>query len=219
MILIRRIPAPRQLQANQANWTARWYDRQPEQWATNAAKKLLQNHLPLKSHNKCVYCESALGASARPEIEHYHPKTIRKDLVFDWDNLFLACGFCNNTKLDQAHDGALLKPDVDNGELHLWLNADTGKLEPLPGTDPTQIETTRRLCNLNRHALCRLRIKQFHLAMAIVEAIEQQGSLPKKLRLVFARLLAPEAEYKLAIRAALPPRLADIDRRMYHAAD
>jgi hypothetical protein len=32
-------------------------------------------------------------------------------------------------------------------------------------------------------------------------------------------LLGPSKPYKLALRAALPPRLADVDRRMYHAAD
>ena len=219
MILIRQIPAPKALLTNQAKWTARWRGGQPEQWATEAARKLLQLYLPLKSHGKCVYCESVLGTSARPEIEHYHAKTVEQELAFEWGNFFLACGYCNNTKRHQPHDGALLKPDVDDGETHLWFNPDTGELEPSPGSDSARFEATRRLCDLNRHALRRARIKQFHLAVAILEAIRQRDSLPRKLRSVFLGLLARAAEYKLAIRSALPPRLAGIDRRMYHAAD
>ncbi len=219
MILLRQIPPPRELEANQSKWTARWCGSQPKQWATPSAKKLLQRHLPRKSHNKCVYCESILGTSARPEIEHYHAKAVRPELTFDWSNLFLACGYCNNTKLHQHHDGIMLKPDVDDGETCLWFNADTGELEHLPGTNPTRHETTCRLCDLNRPILRRERIKQYRLTTALLDAIAQQGSLSKKFRLILVGLLAPEAEYKLAIRSALPKRLADVDRRMYHAAD
>ena len=219
MILLRKIPAPKELTANQLRWTARWRRSQPKQWATPSAKKLLQRYLPGKSHNKCVYCESILGASARAEIEHYHAKTVKPELTFEWSNLFLACGYCNSTKLDQQHDGVLLKPDVDNGEMCLWFNADTGELEHLPGTNPARHETTCRLCDLNRPILREERIKQHRLATALLDAIAEQGSLPKKLRLILVRLLAPQAEYKLALRSALPKRLAQVDRRMYHAAD
>ncbi len=219
MILVRQIRIPEQLQANQTRWMVRWCDLRPGEWATRTAKKLLKRHLSFKSHDKCVYCESILGASAKPEIEHYHAKTIRPELAFDWENLFLACGHCNNTKLDRAHDGKLLKPDVDDGETHFWFNADTGELEPLPGSDIDRGESTRRLCDLNRNGLRRERIKQHRLALAPLEAIEENRTLPRRLRTIFVRLLSPEAEYKLAIRAALPKRLADIDRRMYHAAD
>jgi hypothetical protein len=48
--------------------------------------------------NKCYLCESKIHSSVN--IEHLKPHYNGKDkfLKFDWRNLFLACGHCNNIK-------------------------------------------------------------------------------------------------------------------------
>lgn len=46
--------------------------------------------------NKCYLCESK-GETLN--IEHLKSHRENKDLKFDWDNLFLSCGHCNNIKL------------------------------------------------------------------------------------------------------------------------
>lgn len=48
--------------------------------------------------NKCYLCESQIYSSVN--IEHFKPHHNGKDkfLKFDWNNLFLACGHCNNIK-------------------------------------------------------------------------------------------------------------------------
>ncbi len=49
--------------------------------------------------NKCYICECKEPASIN--VEHFKPHKGNKDLKFDWNNLFLSCSHCNNTKLDK----------------------------------------------------------------------------------------------------------------------
>lgn len=48
-------------------------------------------------HGKCYICENRDITSW--QIEHLRPHREEKNLKYDWDNLFLACAHCNNTKL------------------------------------------------------------------------------------------------------------------------
>lgn len=42
--------------------------------------------------NKCAFCEQKVEQS---HVEHYRPKYIYYWLAYSWDNLIIACGFCN----------------------------------------------------------------------------------------------------------------------------
>jgi uncharacterized protein (TIGR02646 family) len=221
MILVRRVSPPVALLENQGRWTMRYQKvaigKPSVDWATRTAKGTLKQSLARKSHNKCVYCESMLGKSARPEIEHYLAKTIRPDLVFEWTNLFLACGFCNSIKLDRDHAGVLLKPDDDNGEEYFWLNRDTGALEALSNADTARFTETITLCDLNREALCVERLR-LYLSVQRYWLDIRKGARIEDLNPDFAAYLKPTAEHKFAIRSALPPDMAEADRALYHAA-
>lgn len=48
-------------------------------------------------HNKCYICEDY--GSSTLNTEHFKPHRGDRVLMFDWANLFLACGHCNNQKL------------------------------------------------------------------------------------------------------------------------
>ena len=48
-------------------------------------------------HGKCYICENKQITSY--QIEHLNPHRGNTELKFDWDNLFLSCAHCNNTKL------------------------------------------------------------------------------------------------------------------------
>lgn len=50
-------------------------------------------------HNKCYICENKQITSY--QIEHLFPHQGNIELKYDWNNLFLACAHCNNTKLDK----------------------------------------------------------------------------------------------------------------------
>ena len=50
-------------------------------------------------HGKCYICENKQITSY--QIEHLIPYRGNIELKYDWNNLFLACAHCNNTKLDK----------------------------------------------------------------------------------------------------------------------
>ena len=50
-------------------------------------------------HGKCYICENKQITSY--QIEHLIPHRGNLELKYDWNNLFLACAHCNNTKLDK----------------------------------------------------------------------------------------------------------------------
>jgi hypothetical protein len=49
-------------------------------------------------HNKCYLCGDY--APSTINVEHFVPHRGNRDLMFDWFNLFYACGHCNNVKGD-----------------------------------------------------------------------------------------------------------------------
>ena len=48
-------------------------------------------------YNKCYICEEHEPSTIN--VEHLKPHKKDKNLMFDWNNLFLSCGHCNNIKL------------------------------------------------------------------------------------------------------------------------
>ena len=69
--------------------------------------------LLLDHDSKCYLCERSLVTDF--EIEHFQSATKNENLRFAWENLFLACGYCNKKKSDKFDD--ILNPlkiDVEN---------------------------------------------------------------------------------------------------------
>lgn len=56
----------------------------------------VKRQLLTDQHEKCYICERKLGTDF--EIEHFKSKENYPDLVQDWTNLFMACGYCNRKK-------------------------------------------------------------------------------------------------------------------------
>lgn len=59
-------------------------------------------------HDKCYICERNRDTDF--EIEHHKSQTNYPDLVQDWDNLFMGCGYCNKKK-SSDFDNALNPKD------------------------------------------------------------------------------------------------------------
>jgi len=62
-------------------------------------------------HNKCYICEDN---PTHINVEHIVPHRKNPDLKFDWYNLFIACGHCNNikhTKYDNVLDPTKCDPE------------------------------------------------------------------------------------------------------------
>ena len=106
----------------------RWDKRQHK-------KKIITLHLrPLllgMTNDHCSFCD--LMPVVPYTIEHFRPRSKYPKLTYQWRNLFICCGFCQqaNTKNFKKE---ILKPDkVDyEYERYFFYNPVTGKLEPNP---------------------------------------------------------------------------------------
>ena len=221
-------PLPR-LVRNQARWTRRWEEiqagRRRGEWATKAAKKALRPGLERLAHGKCAFCESPLGVTADPGIEHYVAKTIAVGLAFEWDNLFPACPKCNGAKGNTDHNNVLLKPDAEDPEPYFWVHPDTGELQPHPALDEARrgrAVFTRDLCDLNRRGLTSQRAELYTRVGRWLNRVLHCGRDPTgQLQEELEEFLRPEAAYKLVVRHVLErrgrPDLAAEDRRRFEA--
>ena len=59
-------------------------------------------------HGKCYICE--MKELQDPQVEHLlpHKNGRYKDRKFDWENLFWACGHCNNVKNQEKYETGIL---------------------------------------------------------------------------------------------------------------
>lgn len=61
------------------------------------AKELLRQI----QHEKCAFCESAIGAAIFGELQNFRPRSHFPDQAYDWDNMLVTCQICNANKRDQ----------------------------------------------------------------------------------------------------------------------
>ena len=81
------------------------------------------------SHDKCYICE--LGGLSDPEVEHlkpHHGRTI-PERVFDWNNLFWACGHCNGVKNQRKYDDHIIDCCNSDPEERIWFRLNDGKTD------------------------------------------------------------------------------------------
>ena len=74
------------------------------------------------SSYKCMYCESDIAHIDFGDVEHIKPKSVDQfpQLEYEWTNLGLACGKCNNNKSDKYFVTApFIDPYAENPEDHL----------------------------------------------------------------------------------------------------
>ncbi|MCG3688683.1 HNH endonuclease [Aliarcobacter butzleri] len=76
-------------------------------------------------HNKCYICEQKEPLSIN--IEHFIAHKGNIDLKFSWENLYLSCGHCNNTKLAKYDEILNCTSIDDNVEMALYY-----KCNPFP---------------------------------------------------------------------------------------
>lgn len=76
-------------------------------------KKEVVEALKIVFHKKCYLCENKNVTSY--QIDHLRPCRQDTDKKFDWNNLYLSCAHCNNTKSDSfEHILDCSLEDIDN---------------------------------------------------------------------------------------------------------
>ncbi len=96
MRFIKRLPKPSILEEKEEAWRNSFVSsdkKRPDN--SKYAHTQIRDTLNSMSFHKCFYCERKLKGVAQ-EIDHFIEVAERRDLAYDWDNLYLACDNCNN---------------------------------------------------------------------------------------------------------------------------
>lgn len=125
MIKLTKIEEPDILTKNKTQWTKELIDyaqrgeKIPEAVKNRYNQEEVKVKLKKETNSKCMYCESYISAVAPEHIEHYKPKSIYRELTFEWSNLGLACPCCNMNKRDKFDEQcSYINPYTDNPSEH-----------------------------------------------------------------------------------------------------
>ncbi len=93
---LERLPKPNILTRKEQEWTAKFVESEnirPDN--SKYGHKDIVADLNSISFHKCFYSEQKLKGIPK-EIDHHIEVAERKDLAYDWDNLYLSSTICNN---------------------------------------------------------------------------------------------------------------------------
>ncbi len=100
-------------------------------------------------HGKCYICEDKTPTVLN--TEHFKPhKNSNRDLEFDWYNLYLACGHCNNiksAKFDDILDCMNINDDVENTIHYKALPFPKTEIKIIPLNNNVRVQSTSTLLN------------------------------------------------------------------------
>jgi uncharacterized protein (TIGR02646 family) len=85
--------------------------------------------------NRCMYCSN----SASSDVEHFYPKSLFPEKIFDWDNMLWTCTPCNRKKgecfpVDQQQP-LIIDPVLENVWEFLYIDQKFGMLIPRSDTE------------------------------------------------------------------------------------
>ena len=101
----------------------------------------------------CSYCEVDVESVAYGHIEHFRPKSIYPNLMFDYNNLHYVCPKCNQNK-GYKFDEKMIDPSFDNPEEHIYFVGTEAKsydergaymIEILKLNDPERLKRKTKL--------------------------------------------------------------------------
>ncbi|MGB8700070.1 MAG: hypothetical protein WCD18_11695 [Thermosynechococcaceae cyanobacterium] len=193
--------------------------------------------LILAQHKKCCFCERLIGDDG--DVEHFRPKSAYKQkgnklerpgyfwLAYDWDNLYLSCGPCNQRQkrnlfplVDPAKRAQLQNNDI---ALEDPLFVDPGKEEPshhigfrgetpYPIPDSIKGKTTISSLKLDRDILNDARLRHLQTLKTLYQLTEVAIKQPQNKTLqdlaaeaekALQDAISDQAEFAAATRAAL----------------
>ncbi len=108
---------------------------------------IVTNALHKEFHGKCYICEDKTPTTLN--TEHFKPhKNNNRDLEFDWYNLYLACGHCNNiksAKFDDILDCMDVNDDVENTIQYKAFPFPKTEIEIIPLNNNDRVISTSEL--------------------------------------------------------------------------
>ena len=111
----------RKIDSTQINPTEEW-----EKFSSTKLKKETLKSLQDMYAYCCAYCEAEIENVASGHIEHFRPKSLFPNLMFDYNNLHYCCPKCNTNKKDK-YDEKMIDPSVDEPEEHIYFKGISAK--------------------------------------------------------------------------------------------
>jgi len=178
---IQKLSPPDVLAENKASWDAA-VQADPANCNKNRYRHPdIKARLLEETACKCAYCESKIGHNCPGDIEHKAPKSKRLDLLFDWQNMTIACTECNRRKLVYYEPACMfLDPNADDVEsmiLHVGPFVFSASVNP-------RAEITVRLLKLDsmegRRELIARKLERLEDIKNLIERITTETSAPLK---------------------------------------
>lgn len=172
--------------------------------ARGYADDTVKASLLAETHSKCAYCESYVTHVYWGDVEHILAKAAacRPELVFDYDNLTIACSKCNHAKGDYCDPTLpLVNPYIDDPEDHF---VSVGSMT-LPRNGSPRGEHTRFRLKLDRKGLAERRQERIEQVIVLAQRYLNEASGPRK-EALFEQLqleVDGDREYTAHVAAAI----------------
>lgn len=112
----------------------------------------------------CAYCEGRYKETSYPQIDHFKPKSLYPELMFEYNNMNLACQKCNNAKSNK-YDEKLINPTIDEPDEHLRYKA-------------------YMMCSLDEKGRTTIDILHLNSNESIIEKKKMYNSINNRLKLI-----------------------------------
>lgn len=173
-----------------------------------SAADAVRRQLDAMFHQKCCYCEKIITK----DIEHFYPKTLYPNRMFQWTNLLRSCKDCNFEKRDEDPDvpldssgrRTLLDPTVDRPEDYLRWDLLTG--EPVYvnySSDPHRGKRTVLVCGLDNQKLNEQRRQKALWFQYLLENARGEDPVRPDTRNLLENLVSPAAPWLGVVRQIL----------------
>ena len=168
-----RLPEPKILIDRGSTWTNDFItSTKPRPDSSKYGHDKIRIQLISMSFCKCFYCESKLTDKPK-EVDHHIEVSVRRELSFTWDNLYLCCDNCNN-KLNHATipiDKALDPCRNDDSEIQEHLTFVNEMITSVDGS--TLGFNTIQKYRLDSELLDKRRITQLNIFYRVLDSIRQ----------------------------------------------
>jgi hypothetical protein len=206
---LERLPKPDKLIQKEKEWTESFIEsgKLRSDNKKYGHKEILAD-LNAISYWKCFYSEQKLKGIPK-EIDHHIEVSERKDLAYDWDNLYLSSTICNNklpNKTISVND--VLNPFTNSDEeIEAHLTFEDGCITAKDGSK-LGFDTIKKY-RLNSELLDSLRGKQLIMFYKVLDIIrqnqvkEQRGAFLEDEKAVLYRFVQPDYSFSLMFRLLL----------------
>jgi uncharacterized protein (TIGR02646 family) len=195
MHFIDRSDCPPLLVTNQVQWTAPWIGHY--RWQKDISVSPVQPPKPTDNHwlkdeirflliqdfhNNCGYCGEVIPTpqnrqASKGDVDHFLPKAVYPEKVYEWDNYIWSCKPCNQQKLEfYSVSYPLLNPSCEEDCNSLVFNEDTGRYvlqDNVANEDywKERFKNSELKTMLNSDELCRKRRNKIMLLRGRFESI------------------------------------------------